>query len=341
MKIRSKPSFSMPSSSSSSSSSRPRSSSAPPKVDTSKTQQADKPQKTETSAKPNAPRPTPSELQTGRDNLRRTDYGVVHPDLQGIRTRRDNGQSGADFADFTLDARNSTHQLMSQPNGRRMMTELNGRTSAVNPGVAGTVRNPATVADIYSGRNAASTGGLPNAHAPRNDGTFASTRPAYRSDGQPGAGRPSNITYNEQGPGPRFNSLGHESVHAWRASNGLQVSPLAASRHADAPVFHQQPQFTGAMKQTVDDRLRLTEEFETVGLRPTPHTRTGWAPNENLIRAEHGLPLRDNYSGFRPGNNSNTQNLSMFDQGSDNRNFFQRMTNQPTPVGTILNDLER
>ncbi|WP_082207069.1 M91 family zinc metallopeptidase [Corallococcus macrosporus] len=339
MKLRSRPSFSMPSSSSSSS--RPRSNSAPPKVDTRKTQQADKTPKTEASAKPSAPRPTPSELQTGRDNLRRTDYGVVHPDLQGIRTRRDNGQSGADFADFTLDARNSTHQLTSQPNGRRMMTELDGRTQAVNPGAAGSLRNPVTVADIYSGRNAELNGGLPNAHAPRNDGTFASTRPAYRFDGQPSAGRPSNITYNEQGAGPRFNSLGHESVHAWRASNGLQVSPLAASRHADAPVFHQQPQFTGDMKQTVDDRLRLTEEFETVGLRPTPHTRTGWAPNENLIRAEHGLPLRDNYSGMRPGNNSNTQNLSMFDAGSDNRTFFQRMTGQPTPVGTILNDLER
>lgn len=333
MKIRSKPSFSKPSTSSSS---RPRSNSAPPTVDTSKTQKADKAPKTEASAKPNAPRPTPSELQTGKDNLRRTDYGVTHPDLQGIRTRRDNGQSGADFADFNSDVRTSTHQLMSQPNGRQMMTELNGRTQAVNPGVTGTLRQPVTVADIYSGRNAT----LPNAHAPRNDGTFASTRPAYRHDGMPSAGRPSDIKYNEQGAGPRFNSLGHESVHAWRASNGLQVSPLAASKHADAPVFHQQPAYTHAMKETVDDRLRLTEEFETVGLRPTPHTRTGWAPNENLIRAEHGLPLRQDYSGMRPGNNTVNTNLSMFDQGSDNRNFFQRMSGQPTPVGKILNDLE-
>ncbi|GEL69237.1 hypothetical protein MVI01_10210 [Myxococcus virescens] len=59
--------------------------------------------------------PSPRELQTRKDNLNRADSGVVHPDLRGIRTRRDNGQSGADFADFTLDARNSTHQLMSSP----------------------------------------------------------------------------------------------------------------------------------------------------------------------------------------------------------------------------------
>ncbi|WP_174259963.1 M91 family zinc metallopeptidase [Myxococcus xanthus] len=329
MKIRSKPSFSKPSTSSSSSS-RSRSSSAPPKVDTSKTQ------KSETSARPNAPRPTPGELQTGKDNLKRTDYGVVHPDLQGIRTRRDSGQSGADFADFNSDVRNSTHQLMNQPNGRRMMTELDGRTQAVNPGATGTLRNPVTVMDVYSGRNAP----LPNAQAPRNDGTFESTRPAYRTGGQPGAGRPSDIKYNEQGSGSRVASLGHESVHAWRGANGLQVSPLQASKHANAPVFNQQPAYTHAMKETVDDRLRLTEEFETVGLRPTPHTPKGWAPSDNMIRAEHGLPLRQDYSGMRPGNNSNDTNLSMFDQGSDNRSFFQRMSGQPTPIGKILNDLE-
>ena len=229
MKIRSKPSFPSPSSSSSGAS-RTRSNSAPPRVDTTRSQRTDAPQTTGAASRPNVPRPTPNELQTGRDNLRRTDYGVVHPDLQGIRTRRDNGQSGADFADFTRDTRVSTDRLMSQPQGGRMMTELDGRNPAVNPGVTGTQRQPVTVADIYSGRNAA----MPNSHVPRNDGTYASTRPAYRYDGMPGAGRPSNINYNEQGGAQRFNSLGHESVHAWRASNGLQVSPLAASKHANA-----------------------------------------------------------------------------------------------------------
>ncbi|WP_426756294.1 M91 family zinc metallopeptidase [Myxococcus sp. Y35] len=341
MKIRSKPSFSAPkpSPSSSSSSSRPRANSAPPRLD------ASRPQRTETAANPQAPRPTPSELQTGRDNLKRADYGVVHPDLQGIRTRRDSDprQTGADFADFTSDVRNSTHRLMSRPEGNRMLTELNGRTQAVNPGTTGTLRTPITVADIRSSRPIEDKPDsyMPNSHMPRNDGTLASTRPAYRYDGQPSAGRPSDIKYDERASGPRFNSLGHESVHAWRAANGLQVSPLAASKHADAPVFHQQPQFTGAMKETVDDRLRLTEEFETVGLRPTPHTPAGWAPTENKIRAEHGLPLRQDYSGMRPGNNSVNQNLDMFNLGSDNRNPLQRLLGAPTPVEKILNDLEK
>ncbi|WIG94286.1 M91 family zinc metallopeptidase [Myxococcus sp. SDU36] len=333
MKLRSKPSFSKPSSSSS----RPRSNSAPPKLDASRPQKTDKTPKTETAAGPNAPRPTPSELQTGKDNLKRTDYGVVHPDLQGIRTRRDSGQSGADFADFNSDVRTSTHRLTSQPQGNQLMTELNGRTQAVNPGMTGTQRQPLTVADIYSGRNSA----MPMSHVPRNDGTYASTRPAYRYEGQPGAGRPSDIRYNEQATGPRFNSLGHESVHAWRASNGVQVSPLAASKHSNADVFNQHPQYTRPMKETVEERLRLREEFETIGLRPTPHTPAGWAPSENAIRAEHGLPSRQDYSGMRPDKNGINDTLSVFDQGTDNRNFFQKLRGEPSPIGRIVGDLEK
>ncbi|QQR44767.1 hypothetical protein JKA73_01000 [Myxococcus xanthus] len=56
-----------------------------------------------------------------------------------------------------------------------------------------------------------------------------------------------------------------------------------------------------------------------------------------MIRAEHGLPLHQDYSGMRPGNN---RSLSMFEQGSDNRNFFPRMSGQPTPIGKMLNDME-
>ncbi len=323
MKLRSKPSFSAPKPPASSSS-RPRASSASPRQ--------------ESPAKPAVPRPTPGELQAGKHQLKPTDYGVVHPDLQGIRTRRDSGQSGADFADFTSDVRSSTHRLMSQPEGRRLMTELDGRTQAVNPGVTGSPRNPVTVMDISSGRNDAK---MPNSHVPRNDGTYASTRPAYRYGGQPSAGRPSDIKYDEQGAGPRFNSLGHESVHAWRAANGLQVSPLAASRHGDAGVFKQHPQYTSAMKETVEERLRLTEEFETIGLRPTPHTPSGWAPSENKLRAEHGLPLRQDYSGMRPNGNSIDQTLSVFDSGTDNRNFFQKLRGEPSPMGRIVSDLEQ
>ncbi|WP_164018583.1 M91 family zinc metallopeptidase [Pyxidicoccus trucidator] len=326
MKLRSKPSFSLPKSSPSTpSASRPPSPGASAKPDA-------------TSApKPSAPRPSPGELQAGKNQLKPTDYGVTHPDLQGIRTRRDSGQSGADFADFTSDVRNSTHKLMSKPEGHRLMTELNGRTQAVNPGVSGTLNKPVTVADISSGRNDAL---MPMAHAPRHEGTYSSLRPAYRYDGQPGAGRPSDIKYNEQAAGPRFNSLGHESVHAWRAANGLQVSPLAVSKHDNADVFQRFPEHKANMKDTLETRLRLTEEFETVGLRPTPHTPAGWAPSENKLRTEHGLPLRQDYSGMRPNGNQNDANLGNYDAGSDNRNFFQKLRGEPTPLGRILDGLE-
>ncbi|MCY1035914.1 M91 family zinc metallopeptidase [Corallococcus sp. BB11-1] len=322
MKLRA-PSFSKPSSSSSSSPlSRPRSNSLPARPE---------------NATPKAP-VSPSELKTGKDNLKPTDYGVVDPKLQGIRTRRDSGQSGADFADFTQDVRNSTNRLTSKPVGNQMLTELNGRTQAVNPGATGTLQKPLTVVDISSGRNSA----MPMAHAPRNDGTLSSVRPAYRFDGQPGAGTASNIKYNEKDSGQRFNSLGHESVHAWRAANGVQVSPLAASKHSDADVFKQHPAFSNNMKDTVDNRLRLTEEFETVGLRPTPHTKNNWAPSENAIRAEHGLPSRQDYSGLKPdGKNSNDEAFKNFDEGTDTRNFFQRLSGTPSPFGKIVGDLEK
>jgi hypothetical protein len=317
MKLRSS-SFSKPSSSSSTS--RPRSDSLPAKPET---------------AKPK-PQVTPSQLQDGKSKLKPTDYGVVDPSLQGIRTRRDNGQTGAQFADFTQDVRTSTNRLTSKPVGNQMLNDINGRTQAVNPGATGTLRQPLTSMDIYSGRNAQ----LPNSHVPRNDGTLSSTRPAYRFDGQPGSGTASDVRYNENGGGQRFNSLGHESVHAWRASNGLQVSPLAASKHSDAAVFQKYPEHSNAMKETVDDRLRLSEEFETIGLRPTPHTKNN--PTENAIRAEHGLPSRQDYSGMTAdGKNSNDSNFNDYDAGTDTRNFFQKVSGQPSPFQKIVGDLEK
>ncbi|MBN9683489.1 MULTISPECIES: M91 family zinc metallopeptidase [unclassified Corallococcus] len=315
MKLRSS-SFSAPSLSSGS---RTRSPSAPPKLETV------------------TPRKAPSalELQDGKSKLKPADHGVVHPDLPGIRTRRDSRQSGADFADFTQDARNSTHTLMSRPVGNQMLTELNGRTQHVNPGATGTAHKPLTVADIYSGRDEA----MPMSHRPRHDGTLQSLRPAYRQDGQAGTGQASRINYNENQPSQRFNSLGHESVHAWRAANGVQVSPLAVSTHSDAEVFKRYPSHSAAMKDTVETRLQLQEEFETVGLRPTP--RMPNAPSENRIRAEHGLPARQDYSGFRPGANSNQQNFENFDAGSDDRGRFQKFMGTPSPLGRIVGDLEK
>jgi hypothetical protein len=318
MKLRSS-SFSKPSSSSSFTS-RPRSDSLPARPET---------------AKPK-PQVTPSQLQDGKSKLKPTDYGVVDPNLQGIRTRRDNGQTGAQFADFTQDVRTSTNRLTSKPVGNQMLNDINGRTQAVNPGATGTLRQPLTAMDISSGRNAQ----LPNAHMPRNDGTLSSTRPAYRYDGQPGAGTASDVKYDETGGAQRFNSLGHESVHAWRASNGLQVSPLAVSKHSNADVFRQNPAFANDMKSSVETRLMLAEEYETVGLRPTPHTKNN--PTENAIRAEHGLPARLDYSGLRPDvKNGNDAAFQTYDSGTDTRNFFQKVSGQPSPFQKIVGDLEK
>ncbi|MFY1827812.1 M91 family zinc metallopeptidase [Myxococcus fulvus] len=324
MKLRSRPSFSTPSSApKTDTTSRPRSNSTPAKPDTTSLPKA---------------RPSASDLQDGKSNLKPTDYGVTHPDLPGIRTRRDAGQSGAQFADFTRDTRESTQTLMNRPTGNRMMTELDGRTQALNPGQTGTVRNPLTSTDIYSGRNA----DMPMSHLPRHQGTFESIRPAYRHDGQPSAGLPSRINYDESAPGhQRFNSLGHESVHAWRASNGLQVGSIESSKHANADVFNRYPDFADNMKANLNRRTMLTEEFETVGLKPTPHTPAGWAPTENKIRAEHGLPSRNDYSGRSPTlPNPTNEAIQRYDEGSDNRSVFQKMIGTPTPIGKILGDIE-
>ncbi|QRN97581.1 hypothetical protein JRI60_00350 [Archangium violaceum] len=276
--------------------------------------------------------PTPEQLKNGKTNLKPTDYGTVHPDLPGIRTRRD-GDAAHQFTDLTTDARQSAHRLMAEPNGRRMLEELNGRTSAVNPGKVGTPDKPLTVADIYSGRNA----GMPMSHKPLHDGTYESAQKAYRYDGKPGAGQASHINYDETAPSAnRFNSLGHESVHAWRASNGLQVSPLEISPRRNDPVIRDNPKLVG---DVIGHHSHLREEFETVGMKPTPHAPNGWAPNENLIRAEHGLPQRNDYSGETPAKIDEI--LHNIDSKTDDRSWFgKKFGNEPSPVGSLVDHLE-
>lgn len=281
-------------------------------------------------------RPTTPQLLQGRP-LRQADYGVVHPDLSGIRTRRDSWQSGHEFADFTSDARASTGALMSQPHGRRMLTELNGRTEALNPGRVGTPTHPLTVADIHSGRRAE----IPNSHRPRYGDTLGSLQAGYRYDGVPGAGQASRIQYDdrfdERHPGMRFNSLGHESVHAWRTAHGIGVSPLEVSPRRNDPFLGTQPPVLGQM---IGHHAHLREEFETVGIVPTPHRPNGWAPNENMIRREHGLPSRNDYSGETPARIDDM--LRPADEATDDRSWYTRtFTNQPSPVGSLVGYLER
>jgi hypothetical protein len=285
--------------------------------------------------------PTPEQLQAGKNNLKPADYGVVHPNLQGIRTRRDNLQSGHQFADFTSDVRHSTGALMSQPNGHRLLTELNGRTNAVNPGQTGTLNKPLTVADVYSGRNER----IPNANAPRHDGTYGGIQQAYRYDGKPGSGLPSTLKYDDrfdaQRPGTRFNSLGHESVHAWRNAHGIAVSPLEVSPRRNDPLLQNNDPIVG---KVIGHHSHMQEEFETVGIKPTPHTpnRDGWTPNENQIRREHGLPLRNDYSGETPAKvQTLTDNINagLLDQRSWAAKMWDR--NPEPPLQSMIDHLEK
>jgi hypothetical protein len=290
--------------------------------------------------------PSESELEYRRQTLSRADYGVVHPDLPGIRTRRE-AQPGEGFAEFTRDVRQSTHALMAPPRGyehtdtqstgHRMMTELDRRAEYLNPGAAPTPYRPSTAVNIYSGSGQP----MPNRHAARHEGTYESLRPAYRYGGQPSAGRPSDIRYDETGGRDRDISLGHEMVHGWRTAHGNAVSPLAVSHHDRDPVFSRYPpEHRGPMKETLEERLRLKEEFETIGLHPTPHTPAGWAPTENAIRRDRGAPPRHDYSGLPPHGNRIDEAFGDYNEVVDDRRFYERSYKRP-PLERIVYDLER
>jgi hypothetical protein len=272
--------------------------------------------------------------------LRRADYGVAHPDLRGIRVRRGDGQSPEDYADNLVDTRASMHRLMSQPVGSRMLTELNARTESVNPGLVGNeIKNPLKVADIHSGRGLHPDSQM--SHRPRHNNTYDDAQRAYRYDGTHGMGQASRINYNEMAPkGDRFISLGHEMVHAWRAAHGVAVSPPEVSPQRGAAILN--PPTDPIVKGVIGRHAQLKEEFETVGLQNTP--RMAWAPNENMIREEHGLSARADYSGVAPG--ALDQAVENVDRATDNRDLWDKFLNKlkirrrPGPVRGMLSHLE-
>ncbi|ATB36308.1 hypothetical protein CYFUS_001722 [Cystobacter fuscus] len=289
------------------------------------------------------------------------DYGVVHPDLPGIRTRlpsvpmENQPIRGEGFADFTRDARVSTHRLMEGQTGHAMLTELNNSTERLNPGATGTQKVPLTAVDIRESNRMS--------HHPRLDpnltsdaAIFADAQQAYRFNGQPSAGKASNINYNPQGgkTNPqdtatqvgdnRANSLGHEMTHAWRAAHGVAVAPLESSKHAQHPTLqrYNNPDGTNLPKAVISHHNLLKEEFETVGLQPTPGRPN--APSENKIRRELGMPPRTDYSGEGP-NGQTEEALARIDAGTDNRTFFQKHEKspfyRPSDVQKIVSDLEK
>jgi hypothetical protein len=269
------------------------------------------------------------ELQAAKNALKRVDYGLAHPELPGIRTRRRPGESVDEFIDFTKDVRASTYKLMSQPTSRQTLRQLDQATHRLTPGQQGTAYHPRTAVDIFSGRGKTE---LNMAHAPR------AAAGAYRYNGKPGTGQASNITYDETAPrNDRFIALGHESVHAWRAANGLQIGELSSF----AVVGNgKDPAKAEWAKKVINHHAHLQEEFETIGLRPTPHAPSGWAPSENLMRKEFGLPAREDYSGVTT--EATDALLKQADELTADRPMRRMLglVKEPTPVGKLVNFLE-
>jgi hypothetical protein len=147
-----------------------------------------------------------------------------------------------------------------------------------------------------------------------------------------------------QSPDNRANSLGHEMTHAWRASNGLGVGPLDVSKHAQHPTIqkYNEPDGSNFPKTVINQHAQLKEEFETVGLQPTPGRPH--APSENKIRQELGMPRRMDYSGARP-NGKIDEALKDVDAGTDKRWGVQKNEKspfyRPSDIQKIVSDLEK
>lgn len=283
--------------------------------------------------------PTAAELQRGRAGLRRADHGVTRHDLSGIRVRRTVGENAADYYDRMLDIRRGIHRLGQGVGGNRMLTEINARTAALNPGAPGTAYAPATAVDI--GHGAAMTA------RPRVDSTLpvpamlAQARLAYRLDGAAGGGQASHIGYNHQAlSANRHISLGHELVHAWRNAHGRAVGDTRTAVPAirDTPLLDQRLSPRTTVRTLADTHALEKEEHETVGLAPTPGV--AWAPSENMVRAEQGRPARLDYSGTVPGHLDGA--VANIDQSMDDRSFFDRMRGvaAPRPLHDLLERLE-
>jgi len=281
--------------------------------------------------------PTALELQQGRQALRPADYGVVHPQLSGIRTRRGVGQSAAEYYEHMVDTRRSINTLMRAPVGEQMLRDINARTAAVNPGLHGTARNPLTAVDIHSGRHEVPDSQM--SQRPRLDpmNPIASAQRAFRYDGLAGAGQASRVNYNEMAPSAnRFVSLGHEMVHAWRAAHGVGVSaPQVAPRRGD-PLLN--PPTDPIVGNVVAHTTHMREEFETVGLLPTPNLPL--APTENRLRAEHARPARPDYSGLTPHSPGYLNPIRNIDEATDTRNWFQKnVFGTPSPIQNLMHHL--
>ncbi len=277
---------------------------------------------------------TPAMLTQQQARLRRVDSLPAAP---GITVQRGLDDAGA-YTDLVADTRASISRLRQRPAGQALLAGIQQRAGVLPPD-ARADNTPAEHARAAAAVNISSARGAGHAQSPRlRGGDVRSVRPAYRYDGQAGAGTGSVVRYNENEPrAARFIGLGHELIHAHRAAHGLGVSPVAVSPQGDDPILH--PPTAPIVSQVLEHRAQMREEFETVGLTPTPpalwQQRLPTAPpTENALRGEHGLPLRTSYSGAVPG--ADDQMVRNVDEGTD-RNF--RWPWNPSPVQRLLNHI--
>jgi Effector protein/Domain of unknown function (DUF4157) len=284
--------------------------------------------------------PTVDALATARANLKPADFGVVHPKLRGIRVRRDPNQPPEHYFDLLADTRASVNRLAEKPVGGRLLTGLEARTQAVHPGQVGNERNnPLTVVDIRSGRGLHPNSAMSHRvrFNPALPNPIADIQRGYRYDGQSGAGIASRVNYDEsRARRDRFIDLGHELVHAYRSAHGHAVSPPSVSPKRGHSLLN--PPTNPLVAEAIDLHAQLREEFETVGLTPTP--RVPDIPTEAGIRAEHGAPPRTDYSGLRPGG-AQEQSLRNVDEATDDRSLLDKYWhNKPSPVTALVKHLE-
>jgi hypothetical protein len=282
---------------------------------------------------------TPELLQAQKQKLKRVETVQVHGELSNVHAKRSAGESAAAFTDLATDARRSMHTLMSKPGGHQMMKELDARITqnrqhaGDHAGVHSSSTKPTDTSNMNSPHIAQGLG------------------QGYRFDGKEGKGWGSEVRINpNEAKANRFIGLGHEMVHAHRLAHGkgvgvpdvnqpnhaLFTNPASLGSQVDAG---QNAAFGQHLKNVVTHSNHLQEEFETVGLSRTP--RGAFNPSENMLRAEHGLRARTDYSGLKPGHHDAT--IAQGDAVFDNRWWGKRLWHSvfggypaPTPVKDMV-----
>ncbi|MGO4703008.1 M91 family zinc metallopeptidase [Dyella sp. 2RAB6] len=282
---------------------------------------------------------TPGLLQAQKQQLRRVEEVRVHGGLDHVHVKRAAGQDAGAFADLAADARRSMHTLMSKPDGERMMKEIDTR-SAQNRAHAG---DNAKV-HISSTRPTDAS----NMNAPH---IAPGLEQGYRFAGKEGKGWGSEVRVDpNEAKFNRFVGLGHEMVHAHRLAHGKAVG-VPQINQANHPLFNdpisqgarvergQNAEFGAHLMNVVQHANHLQEEFETVGLSKTP--RGAFNPSENMLRAEHGLRARTDYSKAKPGaaDDMIAKGDALFDNRSAAAKLWHGISSRspaPTPVSDMV-----